>query len=342
MWFDFVNWLALSTFNEQFYTIFSIVAWNLCRFLFGYHKFLPFFITISPYFSLLFSFWKCVLFWPLLLLFCSSSLCYCSCFSLYLHESSFMYECFGKEWQLIFCFCFSFHFLVLNLPKFSLLFWMFVHNVHQINCNLHGHQLISLHSVQTFNSQFEKKMENEICYVARNSNTKISHSKKYTHKSSFWTGYDFCKSITISQSHVDLTYDSIQTTVTLHNQHAILWGYVYIRTWYDSLLKILLTLSFHQNCWILDIVTFELIDEMEATASEPQMAKDAVLTKSVKLPDVTPIVQGYDWNNGINYDQLLSSYLTSGFQATNFGKAVEEINKMVRIIFAGIFFCPLI
>lgn len=64
--------------------------------------------------------------------------------------------------------------------------------------------------------------------------------------------------------------------------------------------------------------------------TEPQMAKDAVLTKSEKLPDITPTVKGYEWNNGIDYDQLLGSYLHSGFQATNFGLAVDEINKMVN------------
>lgn len=64
--------------------------------------------------------------------------------------------------------------------------------------------------------------------------------------------------------------------------------------------------------------------------TEPQMAKDAVLIKSEKLPDVTPIVRGYEWNNGIDYNQLLGSYIHSGFQATNFGLAIDEINKMVN------------
>lgn len=41
-------------------------------------------------------------------------------------------------------------------------------------------------------------------------------------------------------------------------------------------------------------------------------------------------MEGYDFNNGIDYSALLASYRTSGFQATNFGKAVEEINKMVN------------
>lgn len=65
---------------------------------------------------------------------------------------------------------------------------------------------------------------------------------------------------------------------------------------------------------------------------EPALAKDAVLQLSEEMPRGTPQVKGYDFNCGINYDELLKSYLHSGFQATNFGLAVEEINKMVRIV----------
>jgi hypothetical protein len=39
---------------------------------------------------------------------------------------------------------------------------------------------------------------------------------------------------------------------------------------------------------------------------------------------------GYDFNLGVNHHTLLQSYRTSGFQATNFGLAVEQINQMVR------------
>lgn len=68
---------------------------------------------------------------------------------------------------------------------------------------------------------------------------------------------------------------------------------------------------------------------MENISVEPQIAKDSVLLKSAKLPDATPMVEGYDWNNGIDYDRLFDSYKQCGFQATNFGNAIEEINKMV-------------
>jgi len=62
-----------------------------------------------------------------------------------------------------------------------------------------------------------------------------------------------------------------------------------------------------------------------------KMATDAVLIKSEPMPAGTPIVRGYDFNRGIDHHALLQSFLTSGFQATNFGLAVEEINKMVQV-----------
>jgi deoxyhypusine synthase len=41
-------------------------------------------------------------------------------------------------------------------------------------------------------------------------------------------------------------------------------------------------------------------------------------------------IKGYDLNSGLNYDKLLESYMTTGFQATNFSKAVNEINRMIK------------
>ena len=37
-----------------------------------------------------------------------------------------------------------------------------------------------------------------------------------------------------------------------------------------------------------------------------------------------------DSGTTVDYHALLQSFMTTGFQATNFGLAVEEINKMVR------------
>lgn len=63
---------------------------------------------------------------------------------------------------------------------------------------------------------------------------------------------------------------------------------------------------------------------------EPELAKDAVLQNSEQLPEGTPLVKGYDWSQGVNYDELFKSYKYCGFQATNFGLAVDEINRMLK------------
>ncbi|XP_022322469.2 putative deoxyhypusine synthase isoform X1 [Crassostrea virginica] len=61
----------------------------------------------------------------------------------------------------------------------------------------------------------------------------------------------------------------------------------------------------------------------------PKLATDAVLVKSEKISEGAETVEGYDFNNGVNYHKLLQSYARSGFQASNFGNAVQQINKMI-------------
>lgn len=69
-------------------------------------------------------------------------------------------------------------------------------------------------------------------------------------------------------------------------------------------------------------------------AESHENAHGAVLTHSGKLP-VEPVeVKGYDFNNGVNYPELLKSFYTTGFQATNLAKAVDEINRMVSATFS--------
>jgi len=69
---------------------------------------------------------------------------------------------------------------------------------------------------------------------------------------------------------------------------------------------------------------------MSSTAESsgaPAIATDAVLVKSEKLE--TPTVAGYDFTKGVDYSALLDSYLHTGFQATNFANAVQEIDRML-------------
>jgi deoxyhypusine synthase len=40
-------------------------------------------------------------------------------------------------------------------------------------------------------------------------------------------------------------------------------------------------------------------------------------------------IKGYDFNQKLNYDALFESYKSTGFQASLFGQAIDEINKMI-------------
>ncbi|KAJ3600656.1 hypothetical protein NHX12_031634 [Muraenolepis orangiensis] len=62
----------------------------------------------------------------------------------------------------------------------------------------------------------------------------------------------------------------------------------------------------------------------------PSVAMEAVLQKSDELPLDVPKIRGYDFNNGVDYRALLQSYVTTGFQATNMGLAINEINRMIE------------
>ena len=72
-----------------------------------------------------------------------------------------------------------------------------------------------------------------------------------------------------------------------------------------------------------------------ATNGEAQ----AVLSKSEAMPDDSIEVCGYDFNEGVDYHKLLQTYATCGFQSTNFGRAVVEINNMVSKIFSKFLSC---
>lgn len=62
-----------------------------------------------------------------------------------------------------------------------------------------------------------------------------------------------------------------------------------------------------------------------------ELAQEAVLKKTCDdRLYLKEQVRGYDWSEGVNYEKLLKTYLHSGFQATNFGLAVEEIHRMIE------------
>lgn len=61
----------------------------------------------------------------------------------------------------------------------------------------------------------------------------------------------------------------------------------------------------------------------------PSVATEAVLKPSCDLPEDLPKIRGYDFNQGVDFQAVLKSYLTTGFQASRLGLAIQEINHMV-------------
>ncbi|MCH7568335.1 MAG: deoxyhypusine synthase [Nanoarchaeota archaeon] len=43
-----------------------------------------------------------------------------------------------------------------------------------------------------------------------------------------------------------------------------------------------------------------------------------------------PAIEGYDFNNGVNYDKIIKSFYTTGFQATHLSKAIGIVNEMIN------------
>ncbi|KAG9396910.1 deoxyhypusine synthase [Carpediemonas membranifera] len=60
----------------------------------------------------------------------------------------------------------------------------------------------------------------------------------------------------------------------------------------------------------------------------PKIVADAVLVQSESMPIDSDLCEGYDFNNGVDLQALLGSYVHSGYQATNMGKAINIINEM--------------
>ena len=58
-----------------------------------------------------------------------------------------------------------------------------------------------------------------------------------------------------------------------------------------------------------------------------KVAKKNILRDSFKPKDYVKI-KGYDFSKGLDYDKLLDSFSTTGFQASNLGKAIDIIKKM--------------
>jgi deoxyhypusine synthase len=65
--------------------------------------------------------------------------------------------------------------------------------------------------------------------------------------------------------------------------------------------------------------------------SIPAGASAAVLKPSDPIPDDAISVEGPNFDLPLNLASLLESYKRIGFQANSLGKAIDIVNKMVRV-----------
>ena len=66
----------------------------------------------------------------------------------------------------------------------------------------------------------------------------------------------------------------------------------------------------------------------QRAAELPAILQTAVLGESEEMPEGSVPVKGYDFNDGLDLNKLLGSLSTTGFTATTFGQAVEEVKRM--------------
>ncbi|PIN14501.1 Deoxyhypusine synthase [Handroanthus impetiginosus] len=66
----------------------------------------------------------------------------------------------------------------------------------------------------------------------------------------------------------------------------------------------------------------------EAMDTLPETVRSVVFKESESL-DGSAKIEGYDFNKGVNYQELFKSLAVTGFQASNLGDAIQLVNEML-------------
>lgn len=65
----------------------------------------------------------------------------------------------------------------------------------------------------------------------------------------------------------------------------------------------------------------------------PETVRSTVFKESEQLDGTCAKIEGYDFNKGVNYQELFKSMAVTGFQASNLGDAIQLVNEMVCFYF---------
>lgn len=64
------------------------------------------------------------------------------------------------------------------------------------------------------------------------------------------------------------------------------------------------------------------------TNNQEKNASENILKKSSDVKG--RLIEGYDFNNGVNYEDIIDSFQHTGFQASNLGEAIDIVNEMIK------------
>lgn len=68
----------------------------------------------------------------------------------------------------------------------------------------------------------------------------------------------------------------------------------------------------------------------ESKIISPETVEKAVQELLFKNKELeSKVVKGYDFNNGVNYEELFKSFATMGLQATHLSQAIDIVNSMI-------------
>lgn len=67
---------------------------------------------------------------------------------------------------------------------------------------------------------------------------------------------------------------------------------------------------------------------MEGNFESEKIARESILKESKEIDGVS--IKGYDFNSGVDYEKIVKSFGSTGFQASHLGKAIEIVNKMIE------------
>ncbi|XP_026447425.1 deoxyhypusine synthase-like [Papaver somniferum] len=74
-----------------------------------------------------------------------------------------------------------------------------------------------------------------------------------------------------------------------------------------------------------------MMSEAGEAAADDTLAsiRTTVMRDSETLEGTSRVIRGYDFNQGVDYSEMIRSMITTGFQATNLGEAIEVVNDML-------------